>query len=52
MEKIKNKLIEEIIKNKHNLLQSQETQNQKEIADHKQDTTKVKENFNELKTEI
>ena len=36
MDRIKNKQTEEIIQNKHNQLQSQQTLNQKEVAEHKQ----------------
>ena len=52
MEKIKNKQTEEIIQTKHKQLQSQQTLNQKQIEEHKQDTTSLKENLNELQSEL
>ena len=52
MDKIKNKQTDEIIQTKHKQLQSQQTLNQKQIEEHKQDTTTLKENFNELQLEL
>ena len=48
MDKIKNKQAKELIQTKHKQLQSQQTLNQKQIEEHKQDTTTLKENLNEL----
>ena len=52
MDKIKNKQTEEIIQTKHKQLQSQETLNKKQIEEHKQDTTTLKENINKLQLEV
>ena len=52
MDKIKNKQTEEIIQTKHKQLQSQQTLNKKQIEEHKQDTTTLKENINELQLEV